>query len=132
MKMLTAAFRAAFLCLGLMAATLALSACGSTADSNVQTRAGIADAELATALGPDGVPYISAMRLIDGKERGDVTLEIETPSGHKVLYTASDVRAFSGQEFRAGLEEKIAEAYRDATPEVVTSIASAVIKYLVP
>lgn len=126
MKMFRTALGAVFLCL----LAIGLTACGSTDADNAQTRAGIADAELATAVGPDGVPYISAMRLIDGKERGDVTLVIETPAGHKVRYSATDVLAFQGQQFRAELENAIADAWKDATPEVVGKVADSVIAVL--
>jgi hypothetical protein len=132
MTRICAALRAAFFVPALLLASVSLGGCAYWGSDNVQNRAGIADATVETAVTEDGTPYIAALRLTDGKEYGDVTLEIETNSGYKVRYSAGEVGAFQGQQFRADLEKRVAEAAGDAGPDIVESITRAVLDLLKP
>lgn len=131
MKSIVAALRAAFFVSVALLGLFALSACGSTDADNAQTRAGISEAVVETAIGPDGKPYISGFQLTDGKERGNVSLTIQAPSGYVVTYSATDVAAFAGQKGRADLEAAIAEAWRDAAPGAVESLADKIVKLVI-
>lgn len=85
----------------------------------------------------DGNPDMIAT---GGKEQGSITIEgfLPDPAGGEPLpftYTATDVKAFDGQGFRAELEKIIAQANADGivamTPElagVLDSIVNAALK----
>ena len=48
---------------------------------------------LMSALGTDGKPYVSGVRLLDGKEKNRVKAVVELPNGLKARYEAEGIRA---------------------------------------
>ncbi|HAA93858.1 MAG TPA: hypothetical protein DCS82_02590 [Rhodospirillaceae bacterium] len=79
-------------------------------ETNRQTSAGITDFRFETELGPDGKPYVSGVRLIDGKEKSRVKAKVELPSGLKASYEAEDVRSFPGQQIQGIVQKAFVDA----------------------
>lgn len=69
---------------------------------------------------PDGQHIVA--EFVDGKESGEIAVVWTLPDGESVSYTASDVRAFEGQAFRAEVEQRIVDVtgqtLQQLTPEV--------------
>ena len=65
------------------------------------------------------------MRWKDGKEKQNVSLEIELPTGARLTYTADGVKAFKAHEVRAAVEGAISEDVRAVMPNIVDIIVDA-------
>ncbi len=65
------------------------------------------------------------MRWKDGKEKQNVSLEIELPTGVKLSYSATGVKAFKAHEVRAAVEQAISEDVRGVVPNIVDIIVDA-------
>ncbi len=65
------------------------------------------------------------MRWKDGKEKQNVSLEIELPNGVKLSYSADGVKAFKAHEVRAAVEQAISEDVREVVPNIVDIIVDA-------
>jgi|GEM_PF-5784963 len=98
-------------------------------EANRQTSAGVTDFSLETGITADGNPYVSSVRLLDGKEKNRVVAEIELPNGLKARYAAEGVKAFPGQQIQgvvqkafvdAGIQQT--EAIKELIPKVVDAL----------
>lgn len=105
-----------------------LSGCAAGAVPwNPQGHAGIAEAEVTFCESRDGSKdrYICSARVIDGKEREDVSLEVALPLKGTVRYRAAGVRAFDGQKAREAVETAISKDAKDAFPGIVDAVMNA-------
>lgn len=80
----------------------------------------------------NNVLQISDILIAGGKEQETISVSFELPDGKKFNYTASGVKAFEGQKFRADLEAKLAEEFTDFGSETIGAIADVVVKAIVP
>ncbi len=69
--------------------------------------------------------YLCGLRWRDGKEKQNVSLEIELPTGARITYTADGVKAFKAHEVRAAVEQAISEDVREVMPNIVDIIVDA-------
>ena len=73
----------------------------------------------------DAPKYLCGLRWRDGKEKQNVSLEIELPTGARLTYSATGVRAFKAHEVRAAVEQAISEDVRAVMPNIVDIIVDA-------
>ncbi len=105
-----------------------LSACAGTIPGvSQQSVAGITDVRLewCEPAAPDAPKYLCGVRWKDGKEKQNVSLEIELPTGVKLSYSADGVKAFKAHEVRAAVERAISEDVRKVVPNIVDIIVDA-------
>ncbi len=69
------------------------------------------------------------VELVGAKEQGSVALTWDMPDGTKITYSATDVRAFQGQEARnnanAALAAALGELWQNVTPDIKSGAISA-------
>lgn len=107
-----------------LAAALLLAGCAGAVPWNPQGHAGINEGEF--AYNPETGEITG--HVIGGKEQDTVALNVETPDGLKVSYSASGVLAFDGQTVRGAVEQAVSEDVKEAAPGIVDSIVDAVRK----
>jgi hypothetical protein len=97
---------------------------------NYQTAAGINVVEFKELECSDaeiGLCGPTDFRMLGGKEQGNVSITMWHPeTGNKVLeYTANDVKAFDGQQFRSEVEKALNAEIGDVSSKTVDSVVSA-------
>ncbi len=115
----------------LLSATLlllagALAACETTAPWSEQDWAGITTIEVA------GHGVVPDTLYKSGKEAGSFTVTFHgSPDGTiDVELTANDVKAFTGQDIRAGVSKALAEAQVEIAPDALSAVIDAVKLFL--
>lgn len=114
----------------LVCMALTLSACAGAIPWNKQNNAGLSDVrvdwtEVEQADGQGQGTAVTGFRVIDGKERGAVSFEVEFSDGTVLNYASTDEKAFEGQALRADIEKVIAEQIGEVGPGVVDAILKA-------
>ena len=82
----------------------------------------------------EGVPICYRLDVIDGKEKADITFDIERlpGGGFHIKYSAKGVAAFRGQEIRGEVETAVAAEIAKVLPSITEAIIKAVIKGIKP
>ncbi len=82
----------------------------------------------------EGVPICYRLDVVDGKEKADITFDIERlpGGGFHIKYSAKGVAAFRAHEIRAELEEEVAKQTGRMLPEMVRAAVEAAIKGIKP
>ena len=109
-------------------AALFLAGCaGAIPGVNQQGVAGITDVRLewCESANADAPKHFCGVRWKDGKEKQNVSLDIELPTGARLTYSATGVRAFKAHEVRAAVEQAISEDVREVVPNIVDIIVDA-------
>ncbi len=110
-------------------AALFLAGCAGTLPGvSQQGVAGITDVRLewCESASAEAPKYLCGVRWRDGKEKQNVSLEIELPNnGGKLSYSADGVKAFKAHEVRAAVEQAISEDVREVVPNIVDIIVDA-------
>lgn len=110
------------------ALSVVVVACASCTTPESVENAGLSDWRIDFE---DGKP--KSVRIIDGKEKADVTFEVDLNAG-KASYSASDVRAFDGQKFAADVAKVQAneqgQTIREIAPGAIDGIVDLVRTYL--
>jgi hypothetical protein len=98
-----------------------LAACAGAIPGNQQGYAGINRAEI--EFDEAGKPEYAL--IVGGKENDSVSLNVKTPDGLEVQYTASGSKAFDGQAVRGAVEQAISGDVRDAAPGIIENVMDA-------
>lgn len=109
-------------------AALFLAGCAGTIPGvSQQGVAGITDVRLewCESASAEAPKYLCGLRWRDGKEKQNVSLDIELPTGVKLTYTADGVKAFKAHEVHAAVEQAISEEVRGVVPNIVDIIVDA-------
>ncbi len=110
-------------------AALFLAGCAGTLPGvSQQGVAGITDVRLewCESASAEAPMYLCGVRWKDGKEKQNVSLQIELPNdGGKLVYSATGVLAFKAHEVRAAVEEAISQDLKDSVPGIVDTIVKA-------
>ena len=91
-----------------------------------QGDAGITDVKVEWCKSADQGHYLCSIRWRDGKEKQNVALAVELPSGAVVKYSATGVKAFKAHEIRAAVEKAISKDISETFPEVVDTVVKAI------
>ncbi len=118
-------------------AALLLSSCmaAGAVPWNKQNYAGISRWRVTpTSDCEEGVPICYELDVIDGKEKADITFDIERlpGGGFSIKYSAKGVAAFRAHEIRAELEKEVAKQTGRMLPEMVRAAVEAAIKGVKP
>jgi len=100
-----------------------VTACAGAVPWNPQGYSGINKAEI--EFDKNGKP--TSALIIGGKEQETVNLNVETPDGLKVSYSASGVKAFTGQEIRGAVEQAVSNDSTKIAPAVIDTITKGVL-----
>ena len=100
-----------------------VTACAGAVPWNDQGYSGINKAEI--EFDKNGKPKYAL--IIGGKEQETVNLDVVTPDGLKVTYSASGVKAFTGQEIRGAVEQAVSKDATEIAPEVIDTITKGVL-----
>jgi len=98
-----------------------LAACAGAIPGNQQGYAGINKAEI--EFDENGKPEYAL--IVGGKENDSVSLNVKTPDGLEVQYSASGSKAFDGQAVRGAVEQAISADVGDAAPGIVENVMEA-------
>ena len=110
-----------------------LSGCAGAVPWNDQTKAGLTVAEVEWCESAETADkYLCGARIVDGKEKKDVTLTIRLPNKAEVHYSAQGVKAFPAHKVRAAVEEAISADVKDSAPGIVDSLVESLVKVLGP
>lgn len=107
----------------LLMAVAFLTGCAGAVPWNNQGNAGINKAVI--EFNEDGHPEYA--EIIGGKEQEDISLDVETPSGLKVSYSAKGVKAFSAHEIRGAVEQAVASDAAEVSPAIVDTITNGIL-----
>lgn len=105
----------------ILGALFMLSACAGAFPGNPQGYAGINHGNV--TFYEDGKP--KEITVYGGKESGSVSLAGKLPDGTEFTYTASDNKAFAGQDIRGQVERAISEDVKNAFPGIVDTVVNA-------
>jgi len=105
---------------------LALSGCGAMG-MNKQQYAGINFVTLQTGGGCSADSLNNQdtckVRMVDGKEKGNVKIKVILADGTTYEYSAGDEKAFEGQKIRADVDKAAVEAVSNAAKAVADKVA---------
>ena len=111
---------------------LALGACAGAVPGNPQGFSGqtFATVEIPCKVGDEDRLCVGEIR--DGKEKENVSLEVELHGVGTMKYSAAAVRAFDGQAIRGEVEKAVAQHAADVTPGFIDAVVDIVKSALLP
>ncbi len=110
--------------------TLILAGCGAV-PWNPQNNAGLTNVHMEGCGQDEGIDgqMFCDIAIIDGKEKTNVRVVVaKNPETglFSASYEATDVEAFTGQAIRGEVEKAIAEAVRQALPDITQAVIDAI------